>query len=203
MRRRMGVAGLVISLSLLVATAVLVARRLGRTAPERFWIAVAAGMLVIGAGVTLLSLFRQVTPVALLIFQAVVLGGVVTFVKRATNGPLRRRRRFSRMQKFLIAAIAAMILLTGFEQLFLPVSNIDDRNYRASRAAYWLQHRSILGWQSHNDRQVAFPPGGSLPFFYGILFTRNEAAGLLMTWSAYPPAATGMYFLLRSLRLTH
>ena len=199
----MGVAAYACSLVMLLGGASIVARRLARRTSERFWIAVAAGTLFIDGGITLLSIVRQVMPVALLAYQAVVLVVVLLACGRAAAlRPRIRRRRFSRSQKFLIAALAVMILLTCFEQCFLAVSNQDDRNYRAARAAYWLQHQSIAGWETHNDRQVAFPPGGSIPFFHAILFSRNETAGLLATWTAYPLAAIGAYVLLRSLHLS-
>jgi hypothetical protein len=95
-----------------------------------------------------------------------------------------------------------MMLLTGLEKLFLPVSNIDDRMYRASRAGYWLQERTLALPDLHNDRLTAFPPGGSLPFFWAILFTRDEIAGQVAMWLAYPLVAAGLFVLLREARLS-
>jgi hypothetical protein len=92
-----------------------------------------------------------------------------------------------------------MVALTGLETLYLPVSNIDDRLYYASRAAYWMQHRSALHFDTHNQRELIFPITDRLPFFWPMLFTRTETPGLVVMWLAYPLAAIGMFSVLRQM----
>jgi len=83
------------------------------------------------------------------------------------------------------------------EHLTLPVREFDDRMYHASRAAYWLQHHSVLGFTTHNPRQVSFPIGGELWFFWPLLFTRGEGAAQLVFGLGFPLCAAGVYWTLR------
>jgi hypothetical protein len=197
----MGWLGLTISGLLLLAIAIHLARGLGSDARSRFWIGIAAAWLSVGAVVTVLSPFHAIRPGFFLLGQAILLIAAVLVLRRrrATGAPPSARGRWPRI---VLAALLGIMVLTGFEQFFLPVSNIDDRNYRAARAAYWLQDHTLILHDLNNDRDIAFPPGGSLPFFWAILFSRSETAGLIATWLAYPLVACGMVTLLREMKLS-
>jgi hypothetical protein len=93
--------------------------------------------------------------------------------------------------------IVAVVIANVIVQARTPLSHFDDRMYRASRAAYWLENRSILPWETHNDRQVAFPFGSELMFFWPVLMTRSEAVGRTVFALVAPLCAIGAYLVAR------
>src|SRR5688500_5074799 len=105
-----------ISALLLLATARTVAGRLGRDSKERFWFRVGTAALSIGVCVTILSIAQALRTVPFLIAQAMLLAAVF-FLPRVRHIQARQRRE--KLPRFVIAAIAGLIILTGIEQLFL------------------------------------------------------------------------------------
>jgi hypothetical protein len=192
--------GFVLSAVLLI-TASWSAARLISNRSERFWIFLAVSFFQLGTITSILSLFGALTPRAFLLFQALLVPIAVWMFLRPhqTRAP---KQRLTPLILLCFTPIALMVILTGIEKLALPVSNFDDRLYYASRAAYWMQHQSALHWPTHNERQVIFPITDRLPYFWPILFTQTESAGLLVYWLAYPLLAIGMYTLLREMDLS-
>lgn len=195
---------LVVSAVLLLFAAVLLARALGRTRAERFWIAVAASALQLGALAMSLSLFHAVRPGTWLLVQALLSAATAGAIR---SGRLRLQAsaaakepestRLGILGWLFVAAVLLLAALSLAEQKVTPVSGFDDRMYHASRAAYWQQNASLLPYTTHNDRQVALPFGSDLVFFWGLLMGGSEAAGRLAFWAGYPLALLGLLFLLR------
>ena len=90
----------------------------------------------------------------------------------------------------------------GYFSLATPIYSGDEKMYHASRVLYWIQHRSVFPYVSHNDRQTVSPFGSELFFLWPVLLTRTESIGRMVFWLAYPGVAVGQYWLLRSLRLS-
>jgi 4-amino-4-deoxy-L-arabinose transferase-like glycosyltransferase len=198
-------AAFLISAILLGATCVAVAR-LAQAWADRFWLLIAAFLLQLGFITSILSPLYALTGRNWLRVQAIVLLPIAVVIyiwrpRRAGVTASRPASASSRSKTFLLAIllIAAMIAISGVEKFLLPVSNIDDRNYYASRAAYWIQNQSALHYSTHNDRQVMFPISAQLPFFWPLLFTRAEAPAQFVYWLAYPLLALAMYALLREM----
>ena len=102
----------------------------------------------------------------------------------------------------VLMCTCGLIILSGISQLATPINICDDRMYHASRVLYWIQHRSVFPYISHNDRQTVSPFGSELFFLWPVLLTRAESIGRMVFWLAYPGVAIGQYWLLRSLRLS-
>src|SRR5688572_14366780 len=169
----------VLSAALLVACATVVSWRFARTPGEAFWFTTGATYLQVGGIATVLSLAHLLTGEAFLAAQL-----VVTLV---VWGTLRRNRETASDARPPLAvshlrAVVATPLRVGLLALILvviaahlvtavrtPVHGFDDRMYRASRAAYWIQHRSLLPWDTANERQVSFAFGSELVFFWPLL----------------------------------
>jgi hypothetical protein len=200
--RHMGLLLLFISLLLMLAVCRAWARRAGRTAGEQFWVGVVAAGLQLGTIAVALSALQLVTPIAWLAAQAVTLAATLLVTRRgqspaAPGGGLLGETFATTATKLAALAVLAIVLLAMAEQFALPVREFDDRMYHGSRAAYWLQHRSVFGYTTHNERQVAFPFGGELWFLWPLLFTRSEAAAQLGFGVALPLCAIGIYWTLR------
>ena len=202
-----GIAGWLVSAALLLYVAGRVGRRFGETIGDQFWITVAAIVLQIAVVAQVLSPVHQLRPVAFLIVQV-----IVALIVRLTIKPPAFDRRLFRdhvrllkatpTRRMLLLVIGLLLLLALAVIIAVPINGFDDRMYRASRAAYWLQHRSLLPWNSQNDRQTAFPFGGELMFFWPILFTRDEVLGRLSFFAGIPLCAAGLYTVMRQLRVS-
>src|SRR5262249_34555636 len=96
----------------------------------------------------------------------------------------------------------AFVLCSAVSQAWTPILGTDERMYHASRVIYWIQHHSLLPYETHNDRQTVFTFGSELFFLWPVLLTNTEAIARMVFWLGYPLAAIGAYILLRTLRLT-
>ncbi|MEX2219105.1 MAG: glycosyltransferase family 39 protein [Phycisphaerales bacterium] len=208
----MGAVLLATSVALLAFVALAVARAAGRGPGERFWVFLGGCLLQMGGIAQALSPFGGFERGPVLAAQAVLAAGVagVWLWRRGRGGDRapaapswRGARRALRDPGFLaVAALAgALLALSGLEQACTPLSGIDELNYHASRACYWLQNGSILPYETHNDRQTLFPYLGELVFAWGLLFTGSEAAGRMLFWLALPAGALGVYGVSRRARI--
>ena len=193
-----------VSAVLLVTVCTVLARAIGRDRAERFFVALAAGALQLGGIATALSLVRGLTAGAFLAVQVVLLAAVVWAVRTARRGRARTQgglqegvRSLGALGALVAGAVLVLVLLSLADQLVTPIDGFDDRMYHASRAAYWLEHRSVFPYVTHNDRQVALPFGSDLVFFWGLLLGGSETAGRLAIWCGAPLAFAGLFFLLR------
>ena len=154
-----GAVRFILSVGLLLACSVAIARRLGATWAERYWIALAAAVTQIATICVALSPARVLTPAAFLfaqLFLAMLLGWTIGFrAKGRLTWPDLKPVAATPARQLLLLYVALLIVLALGVAIVLPINTFDDRMYRASRAAYWLQHRSLLPWATHNARQTA------------------------------------------------
>ena len=163
------------SAALLAYCSMALARRFGATPADRYWIALAAAVTQLAAIAVVLSPTRSLTPTGFLLVQlfiAAVLGWTIGLPSTDRSAWPSVRAAFGGSRRLLLFAIALFLALGLWMTAAMPIHAFDDRMYRASRVAYWLQHHSVLPWTTHNDRQTAFPFGSELLFFWPVLFTR-------------------------------
>lgn len=192
-----------LSAGLFLLTTLLVARRLARNLTELFWLLPACVSLQLGVLACGLSFGGRMTPQWWLGGQGVLLAGVFLWARRRRHPePLHVWKSLQgwwasapALARAAAATALLFVVLSGLRQAVDPVSGFDDRMYHASRVAYWIQNASILPYPTHNERQVAFPFGSELYFFWPVLFTKWEAAGRLVFWLGYPIAAVGIHLL--------
>jgi len=200
-----GAAMFATSAATLLYTSIALSRRLGGTPADRFWMFVAAAVVQIGAIAVALSPLHAVTPAWFLLAQFVTACVVASSagwppVQRSVWPSVRAIFRGSRRRVLLLFILLCLTL--GRVAVEMPIHTFDDRMYRASRAAYWLQHQSLLPWPTHNDRQTAFPFGGELMFFWPVLFTRTELPGRLAFFAGVVLCAIGLYAVMRRAPVT-
>jgi hypothetical protein len=205
---------LVASIILLIYCSHRIADRLARDRADYFFIAVAIAALQIGTLALLLSPFDGLTPICWVGAQTIVILPLALAISRFVPAvrdarPLRPFPQCisifncSNGARLIAALIALVMAITVAKQAFLPISNVDDRNYHASRTAYWMQHHNLLPWVTHNDRQVVAPLGGELIFFWPTMITRSELPGLFVFWFSYPFSAIAVFLILRELGHTN
>ena len=192
------------SAAMLTYCSIALARRFGATPADRFWIALAAAVTQLAAIAVALSPTRSLTPIGYLLIQLFITA-VLAWTDRlpATDRTALPsvRAAFTGSRRQLLLFAIALFLALGLWMATMPIHAFDDRMYRASRVAYWLQHQSVLPWTTHNDRQTAFPFGSELLFFWPVLFTRAELPGRLAFFAGVPLCAIGLYTVMREARV--
>lgn len=174
-------------------------------------------MLQLGVIASLTSLVHQLHEWAWVLVQALI----CALTLRYTGGVFRPNLRglsvgWFQLRKGLATFVAelspwgVMALVASFGILALsavmqtttPIHVHDDKTYHASRVIYWIQHQTVFPFVTHNIRQTMVPFGSELFFLWPELLTKTEWVGRLVFWLAYPLAAVGQYFLLRTLKLS-
>ena len=214
-----GILTFLLSCILLCSLSKFIAYRLGTTSAESFWIFIAATALQLGTISVGISFFSLLTPYGWLAVQIFAFATVLFLARRFTHNFFQRNtggagfgslwQYISSAGSFLLSlrkvslaallCIACFLILSLLQQNVNPISGYDERMYHASRVLYWVTHRSIFSYTTHNARQVVFPFGAELFFLWPVLFTKAEFIGRIIFWSAYPLAAVGLYLLLRAL----
>jgi hypothetical protein len=193
------------SAGLLAYCSIALARRFGATPADRYWMAIAAAVTQLATIAVALSPTRSLTPIGFLLVQlfitAVLAWTIGLRPVNRTAWPGVRAAFHGSRRRLLLFAIALFLALGLWMTAAMPIHTFDDRMYRASRVAYWLQHRSVLPWTTHNDRQTAFPFGSELLFFWPVLFTRAELPGRLAFFAGVPLCAIGLYTVMREARV--
>lgn len=203
-----------VSLLLLIWVSMRWASRLASSPADRYWVFVGTGMLQVGAVTSFTSAIHQLTPVGwvltqlgLVIVSTPFTGGwpgrkdLLAVLWRWRLGLVAFASGLSAWSVLLLGAIGVVVLLTMVLQVATPIQNFDDRMYHASRVLYWIQHRTVFPFETHNIRQTLVPFGSELYFLWPILLTQIEAMGRLVFWLALPLVATGQYVLLRALKI--
>lgn len=206
-----------ISLLLMAWSSLRWSTRFAKSEADRFWIFVAVVLLQVGGIASVTSLIRQLTPATWLLVQ--VFGCALTVRCTGSIGRPRLhhllaggRRVRSRLATFAtgltpwgamaLLALCGMLATSLVVQAGTPIVGFDEKMYHASRVIYWIQHRTVLPFETHNIRQTMLPFGSELLFLWPVLLSKTELVGRLVFWLAYPAAAVGQYFLLRALRLS-
>jgi hypothetical protein len=203
-----------ISLLFTTLTSTAIGRRLASDALERFWIFWACMAAQLGTIATVLSLLTALTASGW-ILAGLMIYGITIALSRNTGLPfapdiptLRKtmtgtfRRCLPELPVWATATLIAsglLIISSGIAQLFTPIWLGDEKMYHASRVIYWMQHRSIFPYVSHNDRQTVFTFGSELFFLWPVLLTKSETLGRMVFWLGYPAAAVGQYVTLRAM----
>jgi hypothetical protein len=200
-----------LSALLLICTSLLVACWISPKSAERFWIFVATICLQLGAIKALGSVFSELNRTFWITSQVLLFIVVVYFGRRLRQSseasksgskPTAFAGALSSSGLALLICSVVLIALSGIAQIATPIHIGDEKMYHASRVIYWIQHQSAFPFESHNDRQTMFTFGSELFFLWPVLLTKSELVGRAIFWLGYPCAATGLYCLLRILKLS-
>lgn len=193
----------ILSWSMLIWTSQMLAHIFSRSAFDRFWIFISAAYLQVSSISLLLSLFRKLAPVPFLVFQIILVVGLIIWgVKNHLSLWPFVTPRIPVLGVVGFALLGLVLLLLGnsfLSRILTPIHWGDVLYYHASRPLYWIQHRSIGPYPTVNDRQISFAFGSDLIFLYPVLFAREEIVGRLFYWLGGPLAAFGFYSVMRQM----
>lgn len=187
-------------------------RLFARSAADRYWVRILIVPIHLGAATMITSAFGSFAAGPFLLIQAVL--SIVLWIVWLQYGPLvpapeeptpatssEDKPGVDPVRLIMGMLIVALLVASLIHGLCLPMFGYDERMYHASRVAYWLQNQSVLFFETHNDRQVAFPFGGELFFAWPLLFVKNELVGHAFHWAAVPAATFGVWSLCRAIGL--
>jgi len=203
----MGGLWLCVSVSLLVIGSLRASRVLAGNNPDRLWIALAVGTLVISTSLIVASALNAVSVGGLLFVETAVMVVVLLLARRIRRGRSEvpfvsiPQQAWSGAEVAVLLTILITIALSALRQGLSPVAGFDERMYHASRVAYWMQHQSVFWYPTHNERQVAFPWLGEAFFLWPLVFVKDERIGRLFFWLCYPIATWGIASVCRALGL--
>lgn len=100
--------------------------------------------------------------------------------------------------RFLLGAVTVSYLVALGLTFVVAPNNWDAMTYHLSRAVYWLQGESLAYRETHNLRQVVFPPNAELGLLWAMLFSGGDRWCGLVQWLA---AITGGLLVFGTARL--
>lgn len=90
--------------------------------------------------------------------------------------------------------LTVIILLVSFLlRAASPVTEYDDKMYRASTPLYWIQNQSIFRFETVNERNNIFAQGASLLYLWPNLFNTGDQIANIFYWLALPLSVVGIY----------
>lgn len=84
-----------------------------------------------------------------------------------------------------IIGIGLTIVINGILSVVVPQNNFDAMTYHLARIGYWIQHQSLLPWETPNFRQVAWPFNAELLAAQSVLFLHSDRLTGLVQWFSY------------------
>ncbi len=100
------------------------------------------------------------------------------------------------------AAVVAVYAVGIFIILYVPPNEWDTITYRLTRAAYWLQHGSLMPWDTQDYRQVIFPFNAELLWAWTMLGWGTDALVGFTSWVVTLSGAVGVIALARLFKLS-
>lgn len=146
-----------------------------------------------------LSLFRAVTPGAVLLGNGVALVVAAFWLRqpgREALGLLREatRRAMRARWAWLVAPLAGLLLVIA---CVYPPTTHDAMTYHLARVAYWIQNQSIAFYPSAIDRQNWMPPGAEYLILLLQLIAGSDRWANGVQWLAWALSLTAVPGLCR------
>ena len=131
----------------------------------------------------------------LLLSQLIVAGvtvGLWAGVRRGARPSLRWPSRGELVKAVrahpVTAGLGAVVLATlGLEFFFalaVAPNNIDSMGYHLSRAAYWLQYKSVFQFPGGTIRQLDYPPNGEILQAWTLAVSGTDRFAQLIQWAS-------------------
>lgn len=188
-----------LTLSCVVAGAILVARAIGAGGLHLFCAASLIGFLLVTSTATLLSPFHLLTgaawAVSLIALSAIL--GTVSVLRLARHPPVEPALE-NTVRPLEAIVLLALVCPVFVMHILSPLTRWDDLMYHGPRTGYWMQNASALPFVSHNDRLAVFPIGGDLLFACGTIIPGSEFPGKFLVGLSFPLTLFALLALLKS-----
>ena len=144
--------------------------------------------VVLLAATEVLSIFEAIIFSSLLIFwtvAAIVSALLYIGVRRKyPMPPLKPVLPYSLAQKFLLAAILAIIATIGAVAFIAPPNTWDSMDYHMPRILYWIQNRTVEFYPTHFPSQNQLAPGAEYILMHLQLLSGSDLFANFVQWYA-------------------
>ncbi len=82
----------------------------------------------------------------------------------------------------LTAALIGAFAVFAFLIWWVPPNNNDSLSTHLSRIGYWLQHNSLLPWETFNPKQVFYPLNAALQVYWTVLMLGSDRLAGIVQW---------------------
>lgn len=204
---------LLVSFALALVFALSLTARAGLPDRRSNWVAVP---LLVYANLILTALLAGLTfqfdsPLFWLATQMALAGGAYAYAGRPSFrftlprltramvvASLRRHPVLWVLGVFLVGLYALAAVIT----VIMPPNEFDTLSYRLVRVIYWLQHGHIYPWDTHDYRQITYPPNTELLWGWTILGLGTDRLVGMVGWTVTPVVAGLVYAMGRLLAFT-
>ena len=94
----------------------------------------------------------------------------------------------------VLSFLLVLILATSFLlRLYQPLTDFDDKRYRATAPLQWAQNQSIFRYQTPDERENLIVIGSGLIYMWPSIFHVNETVSNAFYWMAFPLCALGIF----------
>ena len=88
---------------------------------------------------------------------------------------------------FILGFIIIIIIETSLiSRLTIPVVHFDDLMYRGSTPLHWIQNKSILPFETLNERKNVYLYGSGLIYMWPLIFNVHEKIAQIFYWLSLP-----------------
>lgn len=144
--------------------------------------------VILVAVTEVLSFFEAITFSSLLIFwivAAIVSAVLYSWVRRKyPMPPLKPVLPYSLAQKFLLAAILAIIATIGAIAFIAPPNTWDSMYYHMPRVVYWIQNQMVEFYPTHYPSQNQLAPGAGYIVMHLQLLSGSDLFANFVQWYA-------------------
>ena len=145
------------------------------------------GVLLV-AVTEVLSLFEAITFPALLIFWTVAaIVSAVLYIRVRRKYPIPPFKPvlpYSLAQRFLLAAILAIIATIGAVAFIAPPKTWDSMDYHMPRILYWIQNQTVEFYPTHFPSQNQLAPGAEYIEMHLQLLSSSDLFANFVQWYA-------------------
>jgi hypothetical protein len=153
--------------------------------------------------IELLSLFRAVTALHVLVAEGLLAVAVVALVGwRGYEFPRRPQLRAFWPLGFLAAAVAVAVAYELALAIFTPPNNYDSLTYHLSRAAAWYHQHRVGYVDSVNDRESNSAANAEILILFTFLFAHSDRFAAMWQWLAELASMAAIYLVALELRVT-
>ncbi len=103
------------------------------------------------------------------------------------------------VEVFFLVVILLILALDLFVGGLIPINNTDSLHTHLPRIYYWIQHGSLVTWDSPTDTQIYYPINLPIQGAWLFLLGKKETLFFLINWFALAAAAAAIYEITRLL----
>ena len=163
-----------------------------------------------------LSLFSAITPVWVLVANALVLAGAINChraldarsslnIAHQVRNDMKRIWNTLKLDKYLLilaVGFAAVIGISLFLCYIMPVVNADASAYHVVRSVFWVTNHNLNHFITSDERNLYLPINSEILYAWVIMFTKKQLWLGFFSFAGYILSAVSVYNFMRLMRFS-